>query len=345
MVLILIKRGGIIRVAINGFGRVGRAFFRLSINDPDIQVIAINDCVAIEELAYLLKYDSVHGKFCYQAGIADGHLLVGNRQIKVFNNNCLKTLPWKKLDVDVVVEATGTMKTFSRARTHLSAKAKKVLITAIPKKERSGNIPMFLYGVNETNYCGEKIISAASCSANCAAPVLKVLNDALSIQYGDLTAVHAYTKDQKILDAAHQNDLRRGRAAALNIVPSKSGAARVVSGLVPDLKGKLMGSTIRVPTADGSLMNIICKVEKTVEAKEVNEIIKNSAETENRRIIEYSTEPLVSRDIVNNTNSAIFDSLSTCVMQPSFLRVFVWYDHEWGYAARLIDIVKHITKY
>lgn len=331
-----------IRVAINGFGRVGRAFFRLSINDPEIQVIAINDCVEIKELAYLLKYDSIHGKFCYEVDIADDNLLVDDRQIKVFRGNSLKAFPWRSLGVDVVVEATGVMRTSSLSRRHLLAGAKKVLITAIPIKKLLGNIPIFLYGVNEKKYRGEKVISAASCSANCAAPVLKVLNDELSVQGGILTAVHAYTRDQSILDAPHYSDLRRGRAAALNIVPSRSEAARVVSELVPGLKGKLMGSTIRVPVADGSLMNIICKVKKAVDVREVNEIIKKSAEAENIRIIEYSTEPLVSRDIVNNTHSAIFDSLLTCVMPPSFIKLTIWFDHEWGYASRLIDIVKHI---
>lgn len=331
-----------IRVAINGFGRVGRAFFRLSANDPEIQVIAINDRVGIKELAYLLKYDSVHGNFSCEVEFSGDNLSVDNKQIKVLRNDGLKGLPWKKLDIDVVIEATGNVRTLSLAKKHISAGAEKVLITATSIKEMFGSIPMFLYGVNENTYQGEKVISAASCSANCAAPVLKVLNEALSVQYGTMTAIHAYTMDQRLLDSAHEGDLRRGRAAALNIVPSASNAAKVVSELVPGLKGKLMGSTIRVPTADGSLMDIICKVEKSAEAGEVNEIIKKSAETEYRGIIEYSADPLVSRDIVNNTNSAILDSLSTRVMSPSFLKVAVWFDHEWGYAARLIDIAKYI---
>ena len=332
----------VIRVAINGFGRVGRVFFRLSVHDPEIEVVAINDCVGIGELLYLLKYDSVHGRFEGEAKIDGQELVVNDRHIKVFKNNSLKSLPWKRLDVDVVIEATGVMRTLSLARRHLSAKAKKVVITANPRKQLLGSIPMFLFGVNEQEYGGEKVVSAGSCSANCAAPVLKVLHDALSVQCATLTAVHAYTMNQRILDSAHSRDVRRGRAAALNIVPSASDAAQIVSELVPGLVGKLMGSTIRVPTPDGSLMEIVCKVEKSVGAKEVNEILKTAAKSEYRGIIEYSTDPLVSRDIVNNPHSAIVDSLMTRVLPPSFIKLSLWFDHEWGYAARLIDMVKHV---
>ncbi len=332
-----------IRVAINGFGRVGRAFFRLSAHDPDIEVVAVHDRFEAEELAYLLKYDSVHGKFPGEVDCADDALVVGGKTVQVCKSKRFRRLPWNKMKVDVVVEATGGVRTVRSARRHLSAGAKKVLITRIPKKETRGTIPMFLFGVNEEHYHGERIVSGASCSANCAAPILKVLHEALSVRYGTMTAVHAYTMDQRILDSGHKGDLRRGRAAALNIVPSASKAARVVSQLVPGLDGKLMGSTIRVPTADGSLMNIVCRVEKPVNIAEVNEILKHAAETGYYGILEYSAEPLVSRDTVNNPHSAIIDSLSTRILPPSFLRVVAWYDHEWGYAARLVDLVKHMA--
>ncbi len=331
-----------IRVAINGLGRIGRAFFRLSVSDPEIQVIAVNDRVGIKELAYLLKYDSIHGRFSNSVETTGDGLIVDDKPIRVLRNDHIKGLPWKKLDIDFVIEATGRVRTLPLARQHIKAGAKKVLITAIPKKESSRSIPMFIYGVNEKTYSGEPVISGSSCSAVCAAPVLRVLNAELAVRYGTLTAVHAYTMNQRLLDSAHSSDLRRGRAAALNIVPSASEAASVVSELVPGLEGKLMGSTIRVPTADGSLMDILCKVEKSVDASEVNEILRESAENESRSTVEYTTEPLVSRDIVNNCNSAIIDSLSTYVMQSSCVRVAAWYDHEWGYAARLMDIVKYI---
>ena len=329
-----------IKVAINGFGRIGRAFFRQVIDSTAIEVAAINDRADVNGLTYLLQYDSIHGKLAKRIEVTEGAIAIDGRQTVALCQTRKKGLPWKKLGIDVVLEATGGARTLSGAKKHLSSGAAKVLVTANPKKELIGSMPRYIWGVNDGIYQGEKVVSASSCSAVCAAPVVKLVHDAFNIEYATLTAVHAYTKDQRLLDSVHPADLRRGRAAALNIVPSDSDAASVISELIPGLEDKLMGSTIRIPVADGSLIELICKVRQPVTVETVNRLLRESADGDNRHILNYSDEPLVSRDIVGDPHAAIIDSLSTRVVRPSLVRIVHWYDHEWGYAARLIDTVK-----
>ncbi len=331
-----------VRVAINGFGRVGRAYFRLAHGNPSIKIVAINDLASIENLAYLLKYDSVHGRFGADITTTTNSILVNGHSTHVYNG--IPSLrAWKKLNIDLVIEATGSIRSYNKASfLHLWRGAKKVLITANPRNAGNKTIPAYVYGVNDQEYLGERIISAASCSTNCAAPVLRCLLDRFDIKSVNLTAIHAYTKNQTLLDSGHKTDMRRGRAAALNIVPSASDAAEKVAHIIPVLRDRIMGSTVRVPVADGSLMVMAVKINSKTTVQEVNELLRYAATDTYKGIIEYSTSMLVSRDTVNNTSSAIIDSLATGVLSSSLINILAWYDHEWGYAARLIDLTNGI---
>lgn len=332
-----------IRVAINGLGRVGRAIVRLAADDPDLQIVAVNDLVRGDNLAYLLKFDSVHGRCEHEVECRGDRITIGDREIRVLNIKNQWLLPWRSLKVDVVIDATGRSRTRRKLIRHRLAGAKKVVITANPEERDRARIPVVIFGINEGSYDGEAIVSASSCSANCAGPIVRVLHESFTLESCFLTAVHAYTRDQELLDGSHRRDRRRGRAAPRNIVPSASDAAYVISESVPGLKGCLSGMTMRVPVPDGSLMNIVCRTERPVHTEAVNGLVKAMAEGEMSRILAYSEEPLVSKDVVNDTHSAIFDSLLTRVISPSEVRVVCWQDHEWGYAARVLDLVKLIA--
>ena len=328
-----------VRVAINGFGRIGRAIFRLSLQEPDIKIVAINDIASVENLAYLLKYDSIHGPLDASINTFNKSLIVNDEEIPVYNQSKARKIPWKNQKIDVAVESTGTNNSKKRAKELLSAGSKKVMITALPVKSDRLNIPILISGVNVSDYSGEPIVSAGCCSALCAAPVVKLIHEEFKIQSGVMSCIHAYTKIQNLLDAPHRR-FRAGRAAGVNIIPLPSNAAEVTAQLIPGLAGRLKGSSIRVPVADGSLMEFSCQLERPVASvEEVNSVIKNSSK---KGLVEYTEEPLVSRDIINNTSATIFDASCTMLVPPSFIKVSLWFDHEYGYAAHCLKLIKRL---
>jgi len=335
-----------IRVAINGFGRIGRMVLKAGLKDKNIDFVAINDLTDNETLAHLFKYDSVQGIFDGDVKASSDSLVIDGKKIKVFEEKDPEDLPWKELKIDVVVESTGFFNTNTLAYKHVKAGAKKVVVSAPCKCETNDKgvceIPLktLVLGVNDKEYKNEEIISNASCTTNCLAPMVKVLNDNLGIKKGFMTTVHAYTSDQRIVDGPHK-DLRRARAAAANIVPTTTGAAKAVTEVIPALTGRLDGIAIRVPIPDGSVTDFVCEVSKKTSAEEVNKLFKEASE-KMKGVLEYSTAPLVSSDIVGNPNSCIFDSLLTSVIEGNLVKVLGWYDNEWGYSNRMIDLLKII---
>ncbi|MCF7872499.1 type I glyceraldehyde-3-phosphate dehydrogenase [Candidatus Woesearchaeota archaeon] len=328
-----------VRIAINGFGRIGRMFYRATMNDPEIEIVAVNDLTDNKTLAYLLKYDSVHGTLKEQVDYDEDSLIVAGKSFKVFAEKDPVNLPWKDLNIDVVVESTGFFRTKELASKHLEAGAKKVMISAPAK----GDVRTFVKGVNEHDYSGEEIVSNASCTTNCLAPMVKVLDDNFGIERGMMTTVHSFTADQRIVDGPHK-DLRRARAASQNIVPTTTGAAIAVTQVLPHLKGKLDGMAIRVPTPDGSITDFTCELKQEVTKEQINELFRNVAKNHLKDVLEYVEEPIVSTDIIGNTHSVIFDALSTIVLEGKFVKVVGWYDNEWGYSNRMADMAKIISK-
>lgn len=328
------------RVAINGFGRIGRLVFKASQDDSDIEIVAINDLTDAKTLAHLLKYDSVHGRYPVPVRAEGDDLIAGDRKVKVFAEKDPANLPWGDLNVDVVVESTGVFRTREKIEKHIQGGAKKVVLT-VPAKDEIDNTVVI--GVNDDTLKSEhKIVSNASCTTNCLAPVAKVLHEKFGIKRGLMTTIHAYTNDQKILDLPH-SDLRRARAAAVSMIPTTTGAARAAGKVIPDLNGKLDGMAIRVPTSDGSLVDLVAELDKDVTVEEVNAAMKEAAESELKGILEYCEDPIVSVDVVDNPHSSIFDSLSTAVMDGNFVKVLSWYDNEWGYSVRTVDMVKKVA--
>lgn len=331
-----------IRIGINGFGRIGRNMLRASFNDPELEYVAVNDITDAKTLAHLLKYDSVLGTFKEDIKATEDSILLNGKPIKVLAEKDISGLKWKDLGVDVVVESTGKYTKRPDAIKHLEiGGAKKVIISA-PATDPDVTIVM---GVNETAYDPEKhhIISNASCTTNCLAPVAKVIHEKFGIEKAFMTTIHAYTNDQRILDAPHK-DLRRARAAAVSQIPTTTGAAKAVGLVLPELKGKIDGIAIRVPTPNVSLVDLVALVKKETTAEEVNAALKEAAEGSLKGIIEYTEEPLVSVDFMSNPHSAIVDALSTKVMEKNLVKVMAWYDNEWGYSCRLVDLVKYIMK-
>ena len=326
-----------IRVGINGFGRIGRNVLRILENDPHFEVVGINDLGAADMLAYLLKYDSVHGRFDGTVEAGDGAISVNGRQVSVTAERDPADLPWGDLGVDFCVEATGIFPTRDGCAKHLSAGAKKVLLTVPPKDAIDAVVVM---GVNdEILEAGHQIISNASCTTNCLAPMAKVLHDTFGIEHGLITTVHAYTNDQKVLDVLHK-DPRRARAAAANIIPTSTGAARAVGKVIPDLNGKLDGMALRVPVTDGSATDLVVRLGKTVTRDDVNAALKAAADGPMKGILEYTEDAIVSSDIVGNPHSSIIDAQSTMVMEGSLVKVLSWYDNEWGYSNRCRDLME-----
>ncbi len=326
------------KVGINGFGRIGRNSMRYAI-EQGIDIVAVNDLTDAKTLAHLLKYDSVHGIFKREVEVKDGSIFIDGKEIKVFSERDPENLPWKELGVDVVLECTGIFRDREGATKHIKAGAKKVLISAPAKDE---DITIVL-GVNEEKYQPEEhnIISNASCTTNCLAPVAKVLLEKFGIKKGLMTTVHSYTNDQRILDLPHK-DLRRARAAAESIIPTTTGAAKAVSLVLPELKGKLNGFAMRVPTPNVSVVDLVCELEKNVTTEEVNQALKNASENELKGILGYSEEPLVSIDYNGNPNSSIVDALSTMTIGDNMVKVISWYDNEWGYSSRLVDLAQYV---
>jgi len=327
-----------IKVAINGFGRIGRLTFRALLNKENVEVVAINDLTDNATLAHLLKYDSIHGKFDGTVSSDAESITVNGKRIHAYAERDPKALPWSTLGVDIVLESTGRFVDDIGAGQHLTAGAKKVIISAPAK----GNVATIVLGVNDNTLTGsEKIISNASCTTNCLAPMAKVLDEEFGIEKGYITTIHAYTADQVIQDAPHK-DLRRGRAAALSIVPTSTGAAKAVGLVLPSLKGKLDGVAMRVPVPDGSLtdLTVILKKEATVE--QINAALKKAAEGPYKGIIEYTEDPIVSIDIVGNPHSCIFDAEQTAV-NGNLAKVVGWYDNEWGYSNRTADLIAKLS--
>ena len=326
-----------VKVAINGFGRIGRLVFKAGYNDPKVDFVAINDLTDAKTLSMLLKRDSVHGKFPGEVGCTDDSITVDGKKIKVYAERDPENLPWKELGVDIVLECTGFFLSRELAGKHLKAGAKKVLLSAPPKGD---DIRPIVRGVNCITISGEDdILSNASCTTNCLAPIAKVLNEKFGIVRGLMTTVHAYTNDQKILDLPHK-DMRRSRAAAMSMIPTTTGAAIAVGKVIPELNGKLDGMAMRVPVCDGSIVDLTCELGKDVTAEEVNAAIKNAAENELKGIVEYTDEPLVSVDIIGNPHTSIFDSSLTKVMDGKFLKILSWYDNEWGFSNKMLETMK-----
>ena len=326
-----------IKIGINGFGRIGRLVFRRALEVGDFDFVSINDLTDARTLAHLLKYDSVHGRFKGTVGVDGNDLIVNGDHLKITAERDPANLNWQ--GVDIVIESTGIFTKRDQCAQHLSNGAKKVVLTVPAKDEIDATIVL---GVNDDTLTGnEKIVSNASCTTNCLAPLVKVLNDAFGLEKGFMTTVHSYTNDQRLLDLPHK-DLRRARAAATNIIPTTTGAARTVGKVIPALKGKLDGLALRVPTADGSLTDFVAVVKKEATIDEVNAAMKSAAEGPMKGIIEYCDEPIVSSDIIGNPHSAIFDALSTMVM-GNLVKVIGWYDNEFGYSCRVIDLVKKLA--
>ncbi|PHD21202.1 type I glyceraldehyde-3-phosphate dehydrogenase [Bacillus wiedmannii] len=324
------------RVAINGFGRIGRMVFRQAIKESAFEIVAINASYPSETLAHLIKYDTVHGKFDGTVEAFEDHLLVDGKMIRLLNNRDPKELPWTDLGVEVVIEATGKFNSKEKAILHVEAGAKKVILTA-PGKNEDVTI---VVGVNEDQLDITKhtVISNASCTTNCLAPVVKVLDEQFGIENGLMTTVHAYTNDQKNIDNPHK-DLRRARACGQSIIPTTTGAAKALAKVLPHLNGKLHGMALRVPTPNVSLVDLVVDVKRDVTVEAINEAFKTVANCALKGIVEFSEEPLVSIDFNTNTHSAIIDGLSTMVMGDRKVKVLAWYDNEWGYSRRVVDLV------
>ncbi len=329
------------RVAINGFGRIGRSVFRILNDRKDIDVIAINDLYDNDVLAYLLKHDTVMRGFGQDVHVEGDYLITPNEKVKMLEVRNPAELPWKELDIDIVVEATGIFRTRDRLQPHLEAGAKRVVLTVPAKDEIDYTVVL---GVNEDGLKKEhKIISNASCTTNCLAPMAKVLNDEFGIVEGLINTVHAYTNDQRLADVPHK-DWRRGRAAAENIIPTTTGAAKAVGKVIPALNGKLNGMATRVPVPDGSIVDLMVEVKRKVTAEEVKEVVRNAARSERlKNVLLYSGERLVSSDIVGMPYSSIFDSEFTKVMNGNVIKTLNWYDNEWGYSNRVVDLISLLS--
>ena len=331
-----------IKAAINGFGRIGRLTLRAALKHENIDIVAVNDLTNSATLAHLLKYDSVHGKFPGTVAADGDDLVVNGKKIKVYSEKDPANLPWKELGIDVVVESTGVFRDREKISKHLQAGARKVVL-CVPSKSSSDVDATVVLGVNESDLKPEhKIYSNASCTTNCLAPVAKVLHDKFGIKRGLMNTIHSYTNDQIILDSPH-SDLRRARAAAMSIIPTTTGAAKAVSLVIPALKGKMDGFAMRVPTPDGSVVDLTVELERDVTKEEINQAMKEAAEGPLKGILEYCDEPIVSTDVIGNTHSSVFDSQMTQVLDGNFVKLLSWYDNEYGYANRVVDLMIKIA--
>lgn len=333
-----------VKVAINGFGRIGRLVYRQTLNANDIDIVAVNDLTDPATLAHLLKYDSVHGRFPGDVKVDGDIIHAGRDSFRVLSQPDPSKLPWKELGVEIVIESTGFFRTREKAMLHIESGAKKVVLSA-PAKGKPGADLTVVYGVNHSLYNPRKdeVISTASCTTNCLAPIAKVLNDTFGILNGIMTTIHAYTNDQKILDLPHK-DLRRARAAAVNIIPTTTGAAAAVALVIPELSGKLDGIAVRVPVKDGSLVDLVCELRTDASIESVNRAMLEASEGNLKGVLQYSDEPLVSSDIIGNPYSSIFDSLVTKMMGSRMVKILSWYDNEYGYAARMVDFMRYMIE-
>lgn len=331
-----------VKLGINGFGRIGRMVFRAAVENfsNDIEVVGINDLLDPEYLAYMLKYDSVHGAFKGDVKVEDGHLVVNGKKIRVTAEMDPANLKWNEVEADVVVESTGFFLTDETARKHIQAGAKKVIMSA-PSKDST---PMFVYGVNHKTYAGQDIISNASCTTNCLAPITKVLNDKFGVKRGLMTTVHAATATQKTVDGPSKKDWRGGRGILENIIPSSTGAAKAVGKVLPELNGKLTGMSLRVPTSDVSFVDLTCELNIPATYDEICAAMKEASEGELKGVLGYTDEPLVSTDFRNDSRTSIFDVKAGIQLDPTFVKVCAWYDNEWGYSNKVLEMARVIAK-
>lgn len=330
-----------VKIGINGFGRIGTLAFQAALKKDEVEVVAINDpFVAADYMAYMTKYDTVHGRFDGEVSSKEGTLIVNGKEIKVYNEMDPHNIPWGELGVDYVLECSGVFTTLEKAQAHIDAGAKKVIISA-PSKDA----PMFVMGVNNDKYDPSmNIISNASCTTNCLAPLAKVINDNFGIKDGLMTTVHSTTATQKTVDGASKKDWRGGRAAAANIIPSSTGAAKAVGKVIPELNGKLTGMAFRVPTVDVSVVDLTCNLEKPTTMEEICKAMKNASENELKGIIEYVDEPVVSSDFISDEHTSIFDATAGIQLTDTFVKLVAWYDNEWGYSNKLVDLACYIAK-
>lgn len=330
------------RVAINGFGRIGRITLRAALGEKtDLDFVAVNDLVDAKTLAYLFKYDSIHGTYQGEVKAEGDNIIIDGKKIKVCSERNPASLPWKEMGVDIVIESTGLFRGKEQAASHLQAGAKKVIISAPAK----GAVPTIVMGVNEETYrpAQDDIVSNASCTTNCLVPIVKVLIDNFGIKHAVMTTIHSYTNDQALLDAPH-TDLRRARAAALSMIPTSTGAAVAAGKVIPELEGKIDGLAIRVPTPDVSLVDLVAEVKKETTVDEVNLALRKASQGSLKGILKYSSEPLVSHDFTTDSASAIVDADYTYVIEGTLVKVLGWYDNEWGYSCRIIDLAEYMIK-
>ena len=329
-----------IKIGINGFGRIGNLAFQAALEKDDVEVVAINDpFIATDYMAYMVKYDTMHGRFKGEVSAKDGKLIVNGREIKVYNEMEPKNIPWGKDGVEYVLECSGAFTTMEKAKAHIEAGAKKVIISA-PSKDA----PMFVMGVNNDKYTTDmNIISNASCTTNCLAPLAKIINDNFGIKDGLMTTVHSTTATQKTVDGASKKDWRGGRAASGNIIPSSTGAAKAVGKVIPELNGKLTGMAFRVPTLDVSVVDLTCNLEKPATYEEICAAVKKASENELKGIVEYVEDDVVSSDFLNDEHTSIFDSKAGIALTDTFVKLVAWYDNEWGYSNKLVDLAIYIA--
>ncbi len=329
-----------IKIGINGFGRIGKLAFQAALSKEGVEIVAINDpFIAADYMAYMVKYDTVHGRFNGEISAEEGKLVVNGKEIKVYNEMDPKNIPWGKDGVEYVLECSGVFTTMEKAGAHLEAGAKKVIISA-PSKDA----PMFVMGVNNDTYTPDmNIISNASCTTNCLAPLAKVINDNFGIKDGLMTTVHSTTATQKTVDGASKKDWRGGRAASANIIPSSTGAAKAVGKVIPELNGKLTGMSFRVPTVDVSVVDLTCNLAKPATYEEICNAVKKACENEMKGIMEYTDEPVVSSDFISDPHTSIFDASAGIALTDTFVKLVAWYDNEWGYSNKLVDLAMYIA--
>ena len=329
-----------VKIGINGFGRIGRLVLRVCANRDDVEVVAINDpFIDLEYSKYMLIHDSIHGKFNGECEIKDGKLIVNGNEISFYNEKEPRLIPWKNHDVDVVIESSGKFTKYEDAVLHLEGGAKKVIVSAPGK-----NMPMFVMGVNEKSYNGEKVVSNASCTTNCLAPLAKVIHDNFGIEGGLMTTVHSTTATQLTVDGPSKKDWRGGRAASYNIIPSSTGAAKAVGEVIPSLKGKLTGKSYRVPTLDVSVVDLTVNLTKPTTYEEIVDAIKKASEGEMKGILGWTDEDVVSSDFIGDSRTSIFDVKAGIMLSPTFVQLVAWYDNEWGYSNKTVDLACYISK-
>jgi len=328
-----------IKVAINGFGRIGRLVFRAAQQWNNIEIVAINDLISVDYMAYMLKYDTVHGQFKGSIDIKDGKLVVNGKAIRVTSEKDPVNLKWSEVGAEYVVESTGLFLTKEKAQAHITAGAKRVVMSA-PSKD---DTPMFVFGVNHKKYAGEQFVSNASCTTNCLAPITKVLNDNFGVVEGLMTTVHATTATQKTVDGPSAKDWRGGRAAAANIIPSSTGAAKAVGKVIPELNGKLTGMSFRIPTVNVSVVDLTCRLEKAASYDDIKAAMKKASEGEMKGVLGYTEDAVVSSDFITDPRTSIFDAGAGISLNSNFVKVVAWYDNEWGYSNKIIDLINYMA--